>query len=197
MGKGDSTRQAILDHAVRRASTDGLEGLSIGSLATELGLSKSGLFAHFQSKDALKVAVIEHAATIFYEAVMLPALAKPRGLPRIREMYSRWTGWAERVGLPGGCVFMAATVELDDQPGPARDALVRIQTDWVDAITKAAEIAVSEGHFASDVDPAQFAFDLYGVMLGYYHSNRLLRNPKALERANRSFDALVERVSAH
>lgn len=196
MRKGDSTRRAILDHAVKKASITGLDGLSIGALATELGLSKSGLFAHFQSKDTLKADVIEHAATLFLEAVMLPALASPRGLPRIREIFSRWMDWTQAVGLPGGCLFAAAAAELDDQPGPARDALVRTQADWFDALSKAAEIAVAEGHFGPDVDPDQFAHELYAAMLGFHHSNRLMRDPKARDRASRSFEALVERASS-
>lgn len=195
MRKGDSTRQAILDHAVRRASTIGLEGLSIGSLATELGLSKSGLFAHFQSKEALKAEVVEHASAIFFETVMLPALSKPRGLPRIREIFARWAVWAERAGLPGGCVFVAAAAELDDQPGPARDALVRSQADWLDALAKAAEIAKAEGHFGGALEPAQFAHELYSVMLGLYHSSRLMRDPLARDRATLAFEALIDRAS--
>jgi len=195
MRKGDSTRQTILDHAVRRASMIGLEGLSIGSLATELGLSKSGLFAHFQSKEALKADVVDHASAIFFETVMLPALGEPRGLPRIRAIFAGWSVWAERAGLPGGCFFVAAAAELDDQPGPARDALVRNQADWLDALAKSAEIAIAEGHFSGAVDPPQFAHELYGLMLGLYHASRLMKDPSARDRATLAFEALIERAS--
>ncbi len=195
MRKGEVTRQAILDHAMRSASTKGLDGLSIGVLATDLGMSKSGLFAHFSSKEALKVAVIERAAVLFYEAVMLPSLRAERGLPRIRAIVSHWIGWAERMGLPGGCFFMAAAVELDDQPGAPRDALVRSQADWRDALSKAVEIAVSSGDFEAHVDPSQFAHDLWAIVLGYYYASRLMLDERARERALHAFDALVERAS--
>lgn len=195
MRKGDATRQAILDHAVRAASRIGLEGLSIGVLAKELELSKSGLFAHFQSKDQLKAEVIERAAAIFSESVVLPALTKPRGLPRIREMFARWLDWSERAGL-SGCIFVAAAAELDDQPGLAREALVRSQVAWMDALKKAAAIAIDEGHFNGSVEPAQLAHELYGVVLGYHHSNRLLRDPHARERAVRAFETLIDRASS-
>lgn len=195
MRKGEATRQAILDHAVRSASKIGLEGLSIGVLAKELELSKSGLFAHFQSKDQLKAEVIERAATIFSESVVLPALTKPRGLPRIREMFVRWLGWSERVGL-SGCIFVAAGAELDDQPGPPREALVRTQGAWMDALTKAAQLAIDQGHFSGSVEPAQFAHELYGVVLGYHHANRLMRDPQARERSLQAFEALVQRASS-
>lgn len=195
MRKGDATRQAILDHAVRAASKVGLEGLSIGGLAKELELSKSGLFAHFQSKDQLKAEIIERAATIFSETVVGPALAKPRGLPRIREMFSRWLGWTERAGLHG-CIFVAAAVELDDQPGPAREALVRYQAAWIEALTRAAAIAVDEGHFSGKLEPAQFAHELYGVMLAYHHSHRLMRDPRARKRTLHAFESLIDRASS-
>ncbi|AKU90855.1 TetR/AcrR family transcriptional regulator [Vulgatibacter incomptus] len=197
MRKGDFTRQAILDHAVKSASKVGLDGLSIGVLATELGMSKSGLFAHFASKEALKVEVLERAAVMFYETVMLPALAAERGLPRIRAIFTRWMDWAEHAGLLGGCIFVAAAVELDDQPGAARETLVRTQADWLDALAKSAEIAMGVGHFRPELDPDQFAHELYATMLGLYHASRLMRDPRARERAVQSFEALVERASAH
>lgn len=195
MGKGEETRQTVLDHALQEASRLGLEGLSIGNLAKELGLSKSGLFAHFQSKEALQIQVLELASQRFVEAVVAPALKKPRGIPRIRELFERWMGWSEKAGLPGGCLFVAAAVELDDQPGPVRDALVRSQRDWLDALSKAVQIAVAEGHFRPDVDPDQFAHDLYGVILGYHHAHRLLRDRKARARAIRAFEALLTAAS--
>lgn len=195
MRKGDATRQTILDHAVRAASRIGLEGLSIGALAKELELSKSGLFAHFRSKEQLKAEVVERAAEIFYELVVAPALERPRGLPRIRAIFERWLGWSERAGLQG-CLFVAAATELDDQPGPAREALVRTQEAWLDALARAAELAVREGHFSGGVEPAQFAHELYGVVLGYHHANRLMGDPHARERAGRAFEALIARASS-
>src|SRR3954470_4749744 len=121
MRKGEATRQAILDHAAAQASRIGLRGLSIGQLAEELALSKSGLFAHFQSKEALQVQVLEHAAANFVDRVVRPALAAPRGIPRLRALFEGWLAWGD--SQASGCIFVAAAAELDDQPGPARDRL--------------------------------------------------------------------------
>ena len=139
MGKGDITRQAILDRATAVASQAGLEGLTIGKLAEELELSKSGLFAHFGSKESLQVAVLENAAEHFVEIVVKPALKAPRGEPRLRALFEHWSLWPKKSRLPGGCVFVAAGVELDDRPGPARDTLVKQQRDFLSLIATTAE----------------------------------------------------------
>lgn len=191
--KGDETRHAILDHALREASRVGLEGLSIGGLAKDLRLSKSGLFAHFQSKEALQIQVIETAAARFLEVVLVPALQAPRGLARLRILYDRWLGWSEAVGLPGGCLFVTAAVEFDDRDGPVREVLVRTQADWLRALAHAARLAVETGEFQQALDPELFAQELYGVVLGYYHAHRLLRDPAARDRADQAFESLVER----
>src|SRR5262252_11254590 len=128
MGKGELTRQAILERATALASRVGLEGVSIGRLSEELGLSKSGLFAHFGAKQALEVEVLRFAADRFVDGVVRPALAAPRGEPRVRAVFERWLAWDRRSRVvPGGCLFVAAATELDDRPGPARDELVRLQ----------------------------------------------------------------------
>jgi AcrR family transcriptional regulator len=186
--KGESTRQAIVERATELAAVIGLEGLSIGRLAEELELSKSGLFAHFGSKEALQVQVIEEAARQFVQEVMVKALTKPRGEPRVRAFFESWLRWGER---PGGCVFVAATAELDDRPGPARDALVKTMRDWLDALATAARIAMDEGHFRKDLDPVQFAHELYSLMLGHHFFARFLRDAKALTRTKKGFEALV------
>ena len=191
MGKGEITRQAILDRALALASEVGLEGLTIGRLADDLALSKSGLFAHFRSKEALQVQLLEDAAARFREAVIKPALAAPRGEPRLRELFERWAAWPRVVKQPGGCIFVTAAIELDDRPGPARDALVQMQRDLVDMIAGAVRIAVAEGHFRADTDAEQFAFELYGLMLSGHHASRLLRDPQAGVRMRRGFDRLV------
>ncbi len=188
MSKGDITRQAIVERATALASVVGLEGLSIGGLAEELKLSKSGLFAHFGSKEALQVQVIEEAARQFVQEVVVKALTRPRGEPRVRAFIDSWLRWGER---PGGCFFVAAVSELDDRPGPARDALAKTQRDWMDALATAARIAVEEGHFRRDLDPQQFAHELYSLMLGHHLFSRFLRDPKALQRTRRAFDALL------
>ena len=190
MNKGEQTRRAILARAFEIAKTSGLSGLSIGRLAEETGLSKSGLFAHFGSKEALCVAVVEEAAQQFVEFVMAPALQKPRGEPRIRALFERWVEWGQQTG---GCFFVAAVAELDDQPGPARDALVQASRDWLDALATAARITVAEGQFRTDVDPDQFAFELYSTMLGFHTYQKFLRAPASLARAR---DALERMLTA-
>ena len=192
MRKGEATRHAILDRATSLASEVGLTGLTIGYLADELELSKSGLFAHFQSKEALQIQVLEHAAASFTELVVRPALAQPRGIPRLRALFERWLAWSAE--LPGGCVFVGATSELDDRPGSVRDRLVELQRQWIDVIATSVRKAVEEGHVASDADPAQFAQDLYGIMLAWHHHSRLLNDRAAKGRAYHAFDALLAAV---
>ncbi len=188
MAKGEETRQAILTRAFELANLVGVSGLSIGRLAEATGLSKSGLFAHFGSKEALEVAVVEEGARLFVQEVMVPALRQPRGEPRVRAMFERWTKWGER---PGGCFFVGASAELDDRPGPARDAMVRALKDWVDALSTAARIAITEGHFRADLDCEQFAFESYALMMGAHTFLRFLRDPQAIERTRKAFERLV------
>jgi AcrR family transcriptional regulator len=193
MSKGDQTRQAILDRAVGLASAVGLEGLTIGRLAGDLELSKSGIFAHFQSKEALQVQVLEAAAARFVEVVLKPALQAPRGEPRVRALFERWLAWPKAVPQPGGCLFVAASIELDDKPGPARDLLVKLQQDWLDVLAVAVRTAIAEGHFRKSTDAEQFAFELYGTMLMCHQAMRLLRDPKAVARARKAFENLLMR----
>ncbi|MGE0353884.1 MAG: TetR/AcrR family transcriptional regulator [Gemmatimonadales bacterium] len=191
MNKGAHTRQTILDRATGLASQVGLSGLSIGILAKDLELSKSGLFAHFRSKEALQIQVLENAAHDFVEGVVKPALRLPRGEPRLREIFDRWMAWDQDGRLPGGCVFVAAASELDDRPGPVRDRLVELQRDWIGVLRTSVQKAVEAGLFRPDVDPAQFAQDMYGVMLAFHHQSRLMQDPGAAARAGRSFEALL------
>jgi AcrR family transcriptional regulator len=165
--------------------------LTIGRLATDLELSKSGLFAHFQSKETLQLQVLGRASHIFIQIVVRPALAAPRGEPRIRALFDRWLEWTHSAQIPGGCLFVTAAVELDDRPGPARDRLVALQKDWLDLIANVAKTGISEGQFRDDLDLEQFAHDLYAVMLGYHHADRLLRDPRAKARTRSAFEALL------
>ncbi|MCA1580689.1 MAG: TetR/AcrR family transcriptional regulator [Acidobacteria bacterium] len=196
MGKGEQTRDAILDHAMRLASKVGLAGLSIGRLAADLEMSKSGLFAHFQSKETLQVQVLDRAGALFAATVVRPALAAPRGERRLRALFERWLDWTKTAGLPGGCLFVTAAVELDDRPGPVRDRLVALQKEWLDVIARVARTGIPEGHFAGNLDPDQLAHDLYAVMLGYHHAARLLRDPRAADRARAGFESLLTATRA-
>ena len=190
MRKGEETRQAILDEAIQVASQDGLRGLTIGQLAAHIEMSKSGLFAHFKSKESLQLEVLEHARQRFIDSVMRPAFAAPRGLKRLDTLFDRWLTWTNDE-LNGGCIFVAAASELDDRPGPVRDSLVRSERDWLDSIATIAGTAVAEGEFRSDLDVEQFAYELHGIMLSHHHASRLLRDPRAPERARRSYESLV------
>lgn len=176
---------------MRLASRIGLGGLTIGRLAEDLKLSKSGLFAHFRSKETLQVQVLEAAGNRFIEKVVRPALRCPRGLPRLRSLFEGWLTWARSGPLPGGCLFVAASAELDDEPGPVRDRLVQLQKEWLEVLAEVVQTAVAEGHFRRQTDAEQFAHDLYGSMLGYHHAARLLRDRKADERVSHAFAALV------
>jgi AcrR family transcriptional regulator len=192
MPKGEETRERILDRALSRATRDGLSGLSIGVLADELGMSKSGLFAHFGSKEDLQIEVLRLAAQRFEDHVWRPALKAPRGEPRLRKVFERWMLWVNEPSSPGGCIFVAAASELDDKEGRPRAFLVNEQKKLCASIAKAARLSVEAGHFRSDLDCDQFAFDVYGVVLGYNFQRRLIRDPKAEARARRAFERLVE-----
>ena len=189
--KGADTRHAVLERAVALASKVGLGGLTIGTLAEDLKLSKSGLFGHFRSKEALQIQVLDHAAARFVEAVVRPALAQPRGEPRLRSLFEHWLDWARSSPRPGGCLFVAAATELDDKTGPVRDRLQQLQREWLGVMATSFRKGIEEGHFPADADPEQFAHDLYGVMLAYHHAHRLLRDPKAEARARHAFQALL------
>jgi AcrR family transcriptional regulator len=194
VGKGEITRTAVLDEAVRMTSTAGFRGLTIGALADRTKMSKSGLFAHFKSKEQLQLDVIDHAAARFVELVIRPALKMPRGEPRVRELFERSLGWkgAGDWALPGGCPFDTASVELDDtEHGPVRQRLVEHQRDWMDTVRTVFATGIAEGHFAADADPSQFAQDVEGITLAYQHASRLLADPDAEKRARTAFENLI------
>lgn len=186
----------IVDEALRQASVVGLDGLSLGDLASSLSLSKSGLFAHFKSKENLQIEVLQRATEKFVEVVLLPAFKAPRGEPRVRSIFERWMFWWQTIGLPGGCIFVSAAAELDDKPGPVKDALVKSQRDLHDTLTQAARIAVGEGHFKKNLDCEQFAFEMYALMLGCNLYDRLLGDKRAVKRTHTAFDALVASARA-
>lgn len=193
MSKGDDTKQQILELASARAAQFGLEGLSIGTLATELQMSKSGLFAHFKSKSALQVQVLQFEADAFVSGVIHPALRAPRGEARVRALMQHWVTWF-RDRRPGGCLFVAAATELDDRPCEARDFLVGQQNDWLEFIASVVRTAVQHGDFRADLDPEQFAYEMYSIPLMLHFTARLLRDPKSFDRASSSFEALLDRA---
>ena len=193
MSKGLATRQTILDRAIALSSVVGLERITIGRLAEDLELSKSGLFAHFKSKEALQIAVLLEAAEKFKELVAKPALKEPRGEPRVRAIFERWLRWAREDGPPGGCIFVVASVEYDDQPGDVRDTIVKLQSDWIDLLSATARMAVDVGHFRTNLDGRRFAQELYGILLAHYHFSRLLQDRDSEARTRAAFEHLIGR----
>lgn len=192
--KGQETRGRIVRAALDRSTVVGIEGLTLGDLAASLELSKSGLFAHFRSKEALQIAVLEEASERFAQLVVRPAMKAPRGEPRLRAFFARWLEWGR--SEPGGCVFVSATAELDDRPGPVRDELVRILRDLLAMLARAVDLAVEAGHFRSDVDPEQFAFEMHSLALGCHVRDRLLADPQAGARATAAFERLLAAARA-
>jgi AcrR family transcriptional regulator len=195
MSKGQQTKTAILDEAVGIASRVGFNALTIGQLAESTGMSKSGLFAHFKSKEALQLETLERGRERFTDLVIRPTLAAPRGIKRVRTMVDSWLVW-ETEALQGGCIFVTGSIEYDDQPGAMRDALVRSQQDWAEFIVTVVGTAVSEGDFRADLDTEQFAFTVQGLMFAYHHTARLLRDPKALEHTKVALEQLIVSSSA-
>jgi AcrR family transcriptional regulator len=193
--KGERTRATILDEALRIVSKAGLDGLTIGTLADATGMSKSGLFAHFGSREDLLLAVLAHGQAEFTEVVFQPAMAKPRGLPRLRAMFVNWLDWTESAELPGGCPMIGGASEYDDKPGPVRDLLAGGQRAWIETLKRAVRQAVEEGQLARDTDPEQIAFEIFGIALVVHHHRRLLGYRKARERALVALDALLERYA--
>jgi len=194
--KGEQTRVAILDEALKIASKRGLEGLTIGSLADATGMSKSGLFAHFGSREDLQLAVLEHAAQRYGDKVFLPVLKIERGLPRLRALFQRWLEWTLESGLPGGCIMISAANEYDDRPGAIRDAVIANQRRGGALCEKAVRLAIEEGHLKPSTDPEQIAFEMLGIVLASHNHRRLLGNKETRKRALTAFDELISRHAA-
>jgi len=190
IGKRAATRGMILDQAYAMACNDGLEGLSIGSLAQAVEMSKSGVFAHFGSREDLQLAVLELGAHRFMAKVLLPALRHPRGLPRLRAMIANWCEWG-RV-YQSGCVLLSAASEYDGRDGALHDGVVRQQAGWRDELQKSIELAVAEGHLGVDTDAAQLAFEIYALMLGLHHDAGLFGFDQALRRTEAAIDRLFD-----
>ena len=190
--KGERTRQSILEHAVDIASLDGLEGLTIGRLAEELQMSKSGLFAHFGSKEDLQLAAIEMARIRFVDEVLRPALRAPRGYPRLMAICRSWLNYVGRGVFPGGCFFAAASFEFDGRPGPVRDAIAAAMDEWVATLEKAVRLAKEELHLDPHADPAQIAFELNALFFGANFASQLHNDPNAVRRAEKAIENRLE-----
>ena len=189
--KGAATRDTIIERAYEIARFSGVEGLSIGPLAQAVGMSKSGVFAHFGSREDLQLAVIESAATRFGEAVLIPALSHPRGLPRLRAVMDHWFEWVR--GNSGGCVLLGSVTEYDDRPGVLRDQVLHNEQRWRNELRRTIQLAIDCGHLR-DGDTDQYAFELYAIPLAVHHESGLF----GYEQARRHGDTAVARwIAAH
>jgi AcrR family transcriptional regulator len=188
--KGQQTRAAILDSALSLASQMGLEGLSIGALAEVAQMSKSGVFAHFGSREELQIAVIREYHHRFEEEVFFPAMREPRGVARLRALFERWVRRVS-VEVDSGCIYISGAVEFDDRPGPVRDALVEMVRAWHDALQRAIRIAIDDGQLKADTDADQMLFEMHGLILALHHDARLMRTPGAVQRARTGFERVV------
>ena len=188
--KGELTRAAILDMALDLASRDGLEGLTIGLLADRMSMSKSGVFAHFGSREELQIAVLKLYHQRFEQEVFLPSMKESRGLPRLQGMFSRWIKRVT-VEIASGCIYISGAAEYDDRPGPIREELVGMVRAWQDALFRCVEQAAEIGHLRNAVDPQQMVFEMYGLILALHHDARFIKRPGSVERTFAGFDRLV------
>ena len=190
LSKGEETRALILEAAVQHAGVNGFDALTIGLLAEQTGLSKSGLFAHFGSKEELQIATLDEAVRRYNEVAFIPALKAPRGLRRLSVVFDNWLQWIERSGLKA-CPMIAANTEFDDRPGAMRDAVVQHMQRMNHEIMRSVQMAIDTGEFDTDTDPEQFAFELFGIISSCYRSRNLFEDTKANERARKAFDRLT------
>jgi AcrR family transcriptional regulator len=181
--RGLRTREAILASAVDIASVNGLDGLTVGSLATQLRMSKSGLFAHFGSKEELQLATIEVARQIFIDQVTRPAIAAPRGMPRLWGLINQWLILVEKRVFSGGCFFSAASFEFDSKRGVVHDRIAAIMREWMDVLTRAVEQAQKAGHIGAKVNSTRLAYEIHGVAMGAHWAHQLFDDKQAYARA--------------
>jgi AcrR family transcriptional regulator len=190
MTRGEDTKQAILETGLDMASQLGLEAVSIGELAKKTEMSKSGLFAHFQSKENLQIEILKHAADLFAADVVVPALKTKAGTGRIEALVNNWIRWTDK--LTGGCIFVAAATDFKDRPGRVRDVLLRQQEAWIDCLRRMAQSAIASGDFCKDVDCDQFAFELYSLLLGFHLYYKLLNNKDIKEHQRKALKRLLD-----
>ncbi len=193
--KGQQTKAAIVDAALQLAAQIGLEGLSIGLIAESLKMSKSGVFAHFGSREELQISVVREYHSRFEQEVFFTALQAERGLPRVRALFDNWMK-RSTIEIDSGCIYIGGAVEFDDRPGPVRDELSQSVHTWLGAMQRAIDIAMEEGHLRPDTDSAQMGFEIHALILALHYEARFLRNPAALQRAQLAFEGIVQRYQA-
>ena len=192
--KGQQTKAAIIDAALGLAAQIGLEGLSIGAVAEVTGMSKSGVFAHFGSREELQISVIRQYHDRFEAEVFYAAMQKPRGLPRLQALFDNWMEQTS-AEIDSGCIYISGAVEFDDRTGPVRDALASSWATWQTALRRAVELAQAEGQLSRESDAHQIAFEIHGLILALHYEARFLRNPSAADRARQGFQHILSRCS--
>ncbi len=193
MERPSTTKQQVLTSGTNLLSVGGLNGITIGALAVRTGMSKSGLFAHFRSKEELQLQLLNNAAQIATTTVIEPSMAAPQGLPRLRALVAAWLGWTRAAGLDGGCPVAAGMFELDDTPGRVRDHLLSMEAYWRELLLRLTDEAVERKHLRKNLDTEQFVWELCGIYLSHHASLRFLSDPKADIRAGIAFEALLAR----
>jgi AcrR family transcriptional regulator len=190
-----STRQRILRQGLALMSRAGLGGVTLGILAGQVGMSKSGLFAHFRSKEDVQIELLAHMAEFAAEHIVRPSMAASEGLPRLQTLVRNWLGWAQRAGLPGGCPVAAGLFEFDDVEGRVRNKILLMEQAWRRMLIGLVQRAVELGHLRSDLDLDQFVWELCGIYLGHHAAHRFLRSADADSRAQTAFQALLDRAT--
>ena len=190
MTKGEDTKRIVLNAGLEMATQLSLERVSIGNLAKATRMSKSGLFAHFQSKENLQIEILKHAGELFAERVVIPALMEKAGIPRIKALVNNWIAWSSR--LTGGCIFVSSSTEFADRPGKVRDYILKQQEDWIDSLRQVARSAIHVGDFREDIDCDQFAFDLYSLLLGFHLYYKMLNNAATKKRQATALERLLD-----
>ena len=196
MGIANTTRERILDMGLAMASQSGLEAVTLGVLAANVGMSKSGLFAHFHSKEAVQLSLLDHSDKFAAPVVIEPAMKAAEGLPRLKALVTNWFGWAPRAGLPGGCPVAAGLFEYDDVEGPVHDKIQEIETRWSGLLRNLTAQAIQHGHLRRDLDIDQFVWELFGIYLSHHVASRFLKSPDSDQRAHTAFAALLTRAGA-
>jgi AcrR family transcriptional regulator len=189
-----ATRDRILEQGLALLSRTGLEGVTLGLLANHAGMSKSGLFAHFRSKEELQVSLLDRMAAVAKAVVVEPARKAAPGLPRLKALVQLWFGWAQRAGLPGGCPVAAGLFEFDDVEGPVRGKILALETEWRALLKGLVREAIARGHLRRGLDIDQFVWELCGIYLAHHAAHRFLRAADAGRRANTAFRALLQRA---
>jgi AcrR family transcriptional regulator len=193
---GIATRDRILDAGLDLLSASGFAGVTIGVLANHVGMSKSGLFAHFKSKEDIDIALLERMVDVAHKHVVVPAMRAQEGLSRLTALVENWFGWSTKAGLVGGCPAAAGMFELDDVEGPVREKLLELEKQWNEMLKQFIAESIATGDLRQDLDIDQFIWELMGFYLNHHASRRFMRNRDANMRARKAFQGLIDRSRA-